>query len=110
MSGPAVGQSRASALRFLRLPLISIILIGCGRDPGPLAGTWRMEEPIPMTVTYRSGEEEAMGMISKVSFKEVGNDVLVTYKSGIAEGTTVRFTMVDRDTAASAIGTLRRAQ
>lgn len=94
--------------RSLSVLLVALALAGCGRDPGPLEGTWRMEDPIPMTVVYRAGEEEAMGVISKVSFKEAGNDVLVTYKSGMAEGTTVRFTMADRNTAVSQIGTLKR--
>jgi hypothetical protein len=94
--------------RRLGLLLVALALAGCGRSPGPLEGTWRMEDPIPMTVIYRAGEEEAMGMISKVSFKESGSDVLVTYESGMAEGTTVRFTMADPNTAVSELGTLKR--
>lgn len=96
--------------RHLGFLLVALVLAGCGRDPGRLAGTWRMEGPIPMTVIYRSGQEEAMGMISKVSFMESGRDVFVTYESGMAEGTTVRFTMADPNTAVSELGTLKRVE
>ena len=62
----------------------------------------------PMTVTFRNGEAEALGMIEKVSYKTEGNDVLLTYLDGIAKGTTFRYTMTDSNTARSELGTLRR--
>ncbi len=62
-----------------------------------------------MTVTYRDGEEEAMGMISKVTYEHEGNDVLVTYESGMYKGTTIRVTLKDDNTASIAsIGKLTR--
>jgi hypothetical protein len=69
-----------------------------------------MQGLVPMTVVYRSDEEEAMGIISKVSYRHEGNDVLVTYTSGMAEGNTIRFTRVDENTFASELGTLKRAR
>jgi hypothetical protein len=61
-----------------------------------------------MTVVYRSDEEEAMGVISKVSYKYEGTDVLITYESGIMEGKSVRLTKVDKNTYRSGFGVLRR--
>jgi uncharacterized lipoprotein NlpE involved in copper resistance len=90
------------------LLLAVFCLFGCGNDPGPLAGTWRMNAVVPMTVQFRSGETEAMGMIEKVSYETKGSDVLVTYKDGMAKGMAVRYTMIDRDTARSELGVLKR--
>jgi hypothetical protein len=42
-----------------------------------------------MTVVYRSDEEEAIGIISKVSYENEGTDVLITYESGMMEGNSV---------------------
>ena len=90
--------------------LICIFLTACSKGPGALEGTWQMHGPVPMTVTYRDGEEEAMGIISQVSYKHEGDDVLVTYTSGMAEGNTIRFTKVDENTFTSELGTLKRAR
>jgi hypothetical protein len=82
-----------NANRFLSCPVLlaTLLLVGCSRnDPGPLTGTWKMDGLIPMTVQFRSGEEEAMGMIEKVSYEVQGNDVIVTYKDGIAKGMGIR--------------------
>jgi hypothetical protein len=65
---------------------LALIISGCGKDPGPLAGTWKMKGVVPMTVIYRDGEEEAMGIISKVSYEQRGNDVLVTYLDALVSG------------------------
>ncbi len=51
-----------------------------------------------------------MGIISKVSYKHEGNDVIVTYLSGMAEGNSVRFTKVDQDTFRSELGLLKRVK
>jgi hypothetical protein len=86
-----------------------LVLMGCkGNKPGPLEGTWSMTDPIPMTIVFRSGETESMGMIEKVSYKTEGNDVLVTYEDGMAKGTTFRYTLVDANTVQTDAGTLRR--
>jgi hypothetical protein len=63
-----------------------------------------------MTIVYRSDEEEAMGIISKVSYRHEGTDVLVTYESGMMEGNPVRLTKLDESTCRSEFGVLRRVQ
>jgi hypothetical protein len=63
---------------------------------------------IPMSIIYRDNEEEAMGMISEVEYEHQGNDVLVTYKSGMAKGTKVRITMTGPNSAKTAFGKLTR--
>lgn len=88
----------------------TVYLTACSKGPGELEGTWRLQGIVPMNVTYRNNEEEAMGIISKVSYKHDGNDILITYKSGIAEGLTIRYTRVDRDTYRSGLGTLKRVR
>lgn len=88
----------------------TVFLTACSKGPGELEGTWRLNGFIPMNVTYRSNEEEAMGIISKVSYKHNGNDILITYKSGMAEGHTVRLTRVDQNTYKSELGTLKRVR
>lgn len=100
-----------SFVRYLALATFVFIAACTGsRNPGPLAGTWHMSGAIPMTVTFREGETEALGMIEKVSYEITGNDVLVTSLDGFAEGTTFRYTMTGPDTARSALGTLRRVR
>jgi hypothetical protein len=79
-------------------------------SPGPLEGNWQMKGIMPMTVTFRQGETEALGMIEKVSYKTEGNDVLVTYLDGLAKGTTLRYTMTGPDTARTELGTLQRVR
>ena len=97
---------------IVRLVVVAflVVLAACSgsSSPGPLEGTWSMDGTVPMTVTFRSGETEAMGMIEKVSYKTEGNDVLVTNLDGIAKGTTFRYTMTGPDTARSELGILRR--
>lgn len=87
-----------------------LALQACGKGPGPLEGTWRMAGPVPMTVTFRSDETEALGVIEKVSYARKGDDVIVTYESGLLKGTSVRYTMVDRNTASFALGRLERVR
>jgi hypothetical protein len=88
--------------------IFSFFLTGCESSPGPLAGTWQMSGVIPMTIQFRKGETEAMGMIEKVSYKVSGNDVLVTCEDGIAKGTTMRYTITGPNTAKTELGSLRR--
>lgn len=88
--------------------MIVLSLSACSEGPGELEGTWRLHGSVPMTVIYRGNEEEAMGIISKVSYKHEGSHVLVTYESGMAKGNAIRFTRVDENTYRSELGTLKR--
>jgi len=81
--------------------------IGQG-NPGSLSGTWKSSGIVPMTLTFRLGEEEAMGIISRVTFETKGKDVLVTYTDGLLKGTTIRYTMLSPDAARNELVTLRR--
>lgn len=99
---------KGSSLRYITAVAVLLIAACTGNDPGPLKGTWQMGGLVPMTISFRSGETEAMGMIEKVSYKVDGNYVLVTYKNGMAKGTTVRYTMTGQDTARMEFGVLRR--
>ncbi|OUD14680.1 hypothetical protein TPSD3_09070 [Thioflexithrix psekupsensis] len=65
---------------------------------------------MPMTVQFRKGETETMGIIEKVSYKISGNDVLVTYEDGIMKGTTMRYTIADKDTVKTELGLLQRVK
>lgn len=97
-------------LMLLLVALTILGLAGCGRDPGPLEGTWRMTGVVPATITFRAGETESMGMIEKVSYGVRGKDVLVTYKNGLAEGTSIRYTVLSPNHLRSELGDLRRIQ
>lgn len=99
-----------SFFRYLAVTLVLLLVACTGSDPGPLKGTWQMAGAVPMTITFRSGETEAMGIIEKVSYKTAGNDVLVTYKDGLAKGTTMRYTITGPDTARTGLGSLRRVR
>lgn len=87
-----------------------IVLASCGNGPGPLEGTWQMSGPIPMTVTFRSGETEALGTIEKVSYEVDGNDVLVTYEDGMMKGTAMRYTITGPNSARTELGELTRVK
>lgn len=98
-------------LLFICLMLLSFTLLSaCSEGPGELEGTWRLHGSVPMTVVYRGNEEEAMGIISQVSYKHEGNHVLVTYESDIAKGNAIRFTRVDKNTYRSELSTLKRVR
>ena len=94
--------------RLLVLIALAFTVSACGSGPGALEGTWQMSGPLQMTITFRNGETEAMGMIEKVSYKTEGNDVLVTYLDGLAKGTTIRYTITGKDSARMGPSTLRR--
>jgi hypothetical protein len=94
--------------RLLALVVLVFAVSACSNGPGALEGTWQMSGAMPMTITFRSGETEALGMIEKVSYKTQGNDVLVTYLDGMAKGTTIRYTITGKDSASTALGSLRR--
>jgi hypothetical protein len=101
----------SSIFRGTLLGVAAFILMACaGESPGPLEGTWATTEPIPVTVSFRPGEAEAMGKIKNVSYKIDGNEVLVTYKDGTTKGTSYRYTVVDANTIRSDSGTFRRVR
>jgi len=87
--------------------ILASALVGCGRSPGALEGTWQAVG-MPMTMTFRAGETETMGIIERVSYATEGNAVKVTYTDGMMKGSSIRFTMVDHNTAQNPMYTLRR--
>jgi hypothetical protein len=96
-------------LSYLLISLSLLILAACtGNDPGPLAGTWRLGGAMPMTVQFRPGETESLGMIEHVSYEVKGNDVLVTYQDGMAKGMAIRYTLTSQNTAETSLGSLQR--
>ena len=93
------------------LIVAAVILAACSKsDPGPLEGTWRMAEPVPITISFRKGEAESLGMIDKVEYRRDGNDVIVTWKTGITAGTAMRYTFVSDDVVRTELGTIRRVR
>jgi hypothetical protein len=87
-----------------------LLLAGCSGSPGPLEGTWKASGPMPMTITFRPGETEAMGVIEHVDYKTEGNSVEVTYKDGLMKGSSMRYVIVDRNTATNPMFTLHRVR
>lgn len=87
---------------------IGMLLAGCSGSPGPLEGTWTASGPVPMTITFRPGETEAMGVIEHVDYKAEGNTVEVTYKDGLMKGSSMKFVLVDHNMATNSMFTLRR--
>lgn len=65
---------------------------------------------MPMTITFRPGETEAMGIIEHVNYKTEGNSVVVTYKDGLMKGASMKYLIVDRNTATSPMLTLHRVR
>jgi len=98
--------------KFVKLALLPIVFLitACSDGPGPLEGTWQMSGLVPVTVIYRDGQEETMGIISNVKYEHEGNDVLITYLDGMAEGTTVRVSMTGPDSANLGFGKLTRVK
>lgn len=99
--------------RVFSLGLISLALLACGQSgesPGALEGTWRVREPFPVTVTFRSGEMDAMGSTKKVSYKNEGNEILVTQTEGATPGRTFRYSVIDANTIRSVSGTFHRVK
>jgi hypothetical protein len=93
---------------FVSIALL-LAVAGCsGGDPGPLSGTWKMGGLMPMTVQFRNGETEALGIIEKVSYEVKGNDVIVTYQDGLAKGMAMRYTVIGPNTLRTQMGVLQR--
>lgn len=98
-------------LRAPILGILALILGACASDsPGSLEGTWVVSDPFPVTVTFRSGEVEAMGVTRKATYKVKGDEVLVTYKEGAKAGATFRYTVIDANTIRSESGTFHRVR
>jgi hypothetical protein len=73
-------------------PIIIVVILfltGCSKGAGDLSGTWKMEGFMPMTVKYTDEHEEAMGIISEVSYEHDGKDIIVSYESGMAKGNNI---------------------
>jgi len=51
-----------------------------------------------------------MGMIEKVEYEVKDSDVIVTYTNGMAKGTAMRYTVVDKNTLKTEMGLLHRVQ
>jgi hypothetical protein len=97
------------SFKILFAALSALLLEACSNgDPGPLAGSWKMVGMVPMTIQFRSGETEAMGIIEKVSYEIRGNDVIVKYESGLMKGSAIRYTMTNPNVARSELGILQR--
>lgn len=98
-----------NSISLLLLSVLAFGLVACGEtDPGPLAGTWRLNGVVPMTVQFRGGESEAMGMIEKVTYEIKGNQVIVMSESGPMKGIAARYTVTGPNTVTSEFGTLVR--
>ena len=88
--------------------LLVATLTGCNRSPGALEGTWKADGLVPMTITFRPGETETMGVIEQVDYATSGNVVKVTYKEGMMKGSAIAYTIVNPNTATNPMYTLRR--
>ena len=96
--------------RVPALGLAALALVACSsQSPGALEGTWSVTDPFPVTVTFRTGEMEAMGARKKVSYETDGDAVMVTHNEGANKGSTFRYTVIDANTIRSESGTFRRA-
>ena len=89
------------------LAFLVLFLAGySGNDPDPLAGTWKMNGILPMTVQFRSGETEAMGMIEKVSYMTKGRHRDIQRRDDERYGN--RYTVTGPNTVHNELGTLQR--
>lgn len=89
---------------------VLVTIAGCTSSPGALQGTWKADGLVPMTITFRPGETEAMGVVEHVDYSTSGNVVNVTYKDGLMKGSSIRFVMVDANVAKTQMYTLHRVR
>jgi hypothetical protein len=101
-------QGEGMKIRCAAALLFCVLTSGCNGSPGLLEGTWRADGAVPMTITFRSGETETMGVIEHVDYSTEGNTVRVTYKDGFMKGNAIKFVIVDHDTATNPLYTLHR--
>jgi hypothetical protein len=97
-------------VRNVMIFVLTVVASGCGGSPGQLKGTWKADGIVPMTVTFRSGETEAMGVIEHVDYRTQGNTVEVIYKDGLMKGSSMEYVLVDRNTATNPMLTLHRVR
>jgi hypothetical protein len=95
--------------KFLSLSVVLVLLACSKNEPGPIAGVWQADD-FPMKTEFRAGETETMGMIEKVEYEVKDSDVIVTYTNGMAKGTAMRYTVVDKNTLKTEMGLLHRVQ
>jgi hypothetical protein len=96
-----------SVIRAIFITLL-LTLAACSAGPGALEGKWKQDGDMALTIEFRAGESESMGLIEKVEYEARGEDVLVRYVDGIAKGTAMRFTIVDDGTIRSELGTFHK--
>lgn len=96
--------------RLVTSLVLLVTLTACHRSPGALEGTWKAEGLVPMTIVFRPGETDALGVTEPVDYATQGNVVKVTYKDGLMKGSSIAFTIVDRNTAINSMYTLHRVQ
>ncbi len=98
---------------FVTLYCITLLL-GCTKNnsdnPGELAGKWNLDGLISIPMEFKQGEVTALNITEKVSYEIKGREILVTYKSGVAKGTVVKYTITGDDSAVTELGTLKRAK
>ena len=87
-----------------------VCLTACGQSPGVIAGTWRSTGAVPMTIQFRTGEYEMMGMVVKAKYEIHGNDILVTDADGPMKGVAIHYTLVNQNKLHSAFVDLVRMQ
>lgn len=91
----AVHEIGALMFRAFSIALAALFLAACGSPPGPLEGTWRSVDVVPIQTTFRSGQMETMGVIEKVTYKVEGKSVVVSITDGPMKGMAVRYELVD---------------
>lgn len=88
------------------------LLLGCANNhldnPGELAGKWKLDGLISIPMEFKRGEVTALNITEKVTYEIKGRDIFVTYKTGVAKGTVVKYTMTGDDSAVTELGTLKR--
>lgn len=93
-------------MKKLAILALFIFLTACGQSPGVIAGTWRSAGGLPMTIEFRAGEYEMMGMVVKAKYEIHGNDILVTDVDGPMKGVAIHYTLLNQSTLHSAVGDL----
>ena len=92
----------------LMVIITGIFLVGCDNAPGPLEGKWVLVGPMRLTIIFRDGEVETEGITEKASYKIDGNSILVTGESGLDKGMTYRYQLINKNTAKSPLGIMRK--
>lgn len=107
---------KAHAMSFKQFVLIAIsftsLLLGCAKvdsgNPGELAGKWRLDGLISIPMEFKQGEVKALDITEKATYEIKGRDIFVTYQSGVAKGTVVKYTITGDNSAVTELGTLKR--